>query len=88
MGQQRRKLTMYTPAIFRIRVQGVLDESWSNYFSSHDMSVEEDETGSPLTIFTSEPIDQSALAGLIGHLNVLGLPLMSVEHIQHHGCQS
>ncbi len=57
MGKQRRKLTMYTPTVFRIRVQGVLDESWSNYFGSHDMSVEEDETGSPVIIFTSEPLD-------------------------------
>ena len=88
MGKQRRKLTLYTPMVFRIRVQGVLDESWSNYFGYHDMSVEEDETGSPVTIFTSEPLDQAALAGLIGHLNVLGLPLKSVEYVQHQGCQS
>ena len=88
MGKQRRKLTMYTPTVFRIRVQGVLDESLSTYFGSHDMLVEEDETASPVTVFTSEPLDQSALAGLIGHLNVLGLPLMSVEYVQHQGCLS
>ena len=57
MGKQRRKLTMYTPTVFRIRVQGVLDESWSNYFSSHDISVEEDETGSPVTVFTRDSLD-------------------------------
>ncbi len=81
MGQHRPKLTMYTPAVFRIRVQGGLDESWSSHFGTRAMRVEEDETGCPVTIFTSEPVDQAALVGLISHLSALGLPLMSVDYL-------
>jgi hypothetical protein len=45
------------------------------------MSVEEDETGHSSTILISEPVDQSALVGMINHLNGLGLPLVSVEFV-------
>ena len=82
MAQHRRKLTMYSPAVFRIRVQGVLDASWSEYFGTQAMSVEEDEAGFPVTTFASEPVDQAALVGIVNYLNALGLPLKSIEHIQ------
>ena len=81
MEQHRQKLTMHTPTVYRIRVQGVLDESWSSYFGIQAMSVEDGETGSQVTAFTSEPVDQSALVGIISYLSVLRAPLISVENI-------
>ena len=72
---------MYRPAVYRIRIQGVLDASWSEYFAAQVISVEEDEAGFPVTTFASEPVDQAALVGLVNYLNALGLPLMSVEYI-------
>jgi len=85
MGKHRRKLTMHTPAVFRIRIQGYLDETWSDYFGTQSVLVEEDEAGFPVTIFASEPIDQAALVGLSSRLNALGLPLLSIEHLQYQG---
>lgn len=76
---QRRKLNMYDPAVFCIRVQGELDESWCDYFGTQSLSVRVDESGSPATILISEPVDQAALVGMINHLNALGVPLISVE---------
>ncbi len=81
MALHQRKLTMYRPAVYRIRIQGVLDASWSEYFAAQVISVEEDEAGFPVTTFASEPVDQAALVGLVNYLNALGLPLMSVEYI-------
>ena len=78
MAQRRRKLNMYEPATFCIRVQGELDESWCDFFDTQSLTVDVDESGSPATILISAPVDQSGLVGMINHLNALGVPLISV----------
>ena len=79
MGPCRKKLTMSDLAVFRISIQGGLDDSWSDYFGTQSISIEMDETGVAVTTFTTEAVDQSALVGLINRLNSLGLPLLAVE---------
>jgi hypothetical protein len=79
MGQRRRKLTMFDPAVFCIRVQGDLGESWCECFATQSISVKVDEAGLSSTTLISEPADQAALIGMINHLNRLGLPLLSVK---------
>ena len=75
----RRRLTMYDYAVFRIRIQGALDENWSDYFGTQSMSVEVGENEIATTTFVTEALDQSALFGLLNRLNALGLPLLAVE---------
>ena len=82
MGQVQQKLNMFDPAVYSIRIQGKLGESWSEYFGAQSMSVETDEAGLSTTTLISEPVDQAALVGMINHLNGLGLPVMSVECVQ------
>jgi hypothetical protein len=79
MGQRQRKLSMYDRAVFCIRVQGDMDESWYKYFATQSISVEVDEAGLSSTTLISEPADQATLIGMINHLNRLGLPLLSVQ---------
>lgn len=79
MGQRRQRINMFDPAIFSIRIEGTLGESWSEYFDAQSMSVEVDEAGLSTTTLISEPADQAALVGMINLLNGLGLPLVSVE---------
>lgn len=79
MEDSYRKLNMYEPTVFRIRIQGKLDKSWFQYFGAQSVSVEEDKAGNVVTIIISDPIDQGALVGLVNHLNSLGIPLISVE---------
>ena len=79
MGQRRQRINMFDPAVFSIRVEGKVSESWSEYFGTQSMSVEVDEAGLSSTTLISEPVDQAALIGMINHLNGLGLPLVSVE---------
>ena len=79
MGQPRQRINMFDPAVFCIRIEGKLSESWSEYFGAQSMSVEVDEAGLSSTTLISEPVDQAALMGIINHLNGLGLPLVSVE---------
>ena len=79
VGKCRRKLTMYDLAVFRVCIQGVLDEKWSDYFGTQSISVEMGEEGVATTCLITEPADQSSLVGLINSLNGLGLPLLAVE---------
>jgi hypothetical protein len=70
---------MFEPAVFSIRINGKLSESWLEYFGAQSLSVEVDEAGLSSTTLISEPVDQAALVGMINHLNGLGLPVVSVE---------
>jgi hypothetical protein len=79
MGQHPGKLNMYDPAVFVIRIQGEIGEDWAEYFGARTVSVERGESGSPVTVLTTEPVDQAGLIGMINYVNMLGLPLVSVE---------
>jgi hypothetical protein len=70
---------MFEPAVYCIRIEGKLGESWLEYFGAQSMAVEVDEAGLSSTTLISEPVDQAALVGMINYLNGLGLPLVSVE---------
>ena len=82
MDQSFRKYNMRESAVFRICIQGELDESWFEYFRAQGVSVEKIDGGQAVTVITSEPMDQSALVGLINHLNDLGIPLISVDPVR------
>jgi len=79
MDQRRKQVNMFEPAVFLIRIEGRLGESWSEYFGAQSMSVEVDEAGLYSTTLISEPVDQAALVGMINRLNGMGLPVVSVE---------
>ena len=79
MGKCSGKLNMYDPAVFSIRIQGEIGEEWAEYFGARMISMERGEQGFPVTILTTDPVDQAGLIGMINHVNMLGLPLVSVE---------
>jgi hypothetical protein len=73
------RLNMYQPAVFCVRLQGAVGESWTDYFEAERLSVEVDAEGHAVTILTTGPVDQAGLIGILNHVNMLGLPLLSVE---------
>jgi hypothetical protein len=79
MGQCPKRLNMYDPAVFVIRIQGEIGEGWAGYLSARTISTAHGGAGFPVTVLTTEPMDQAGLVGLINHVNMLGLPLVSVE---------
>ncbi len=74
-------LKLETPATYRIRVQGLLDASWSDRLGG--MAINRTTTGSkaPVTILVGHLTDQAALAGVLNALYNLHLPLLSVENM-------
>lgn len=77
-----RKLTLTTPARYRLCIQGRLDNTWSdelggmtftNHYGSHQPMV---------TVLTGQVMDQAGLMGVLNHLYGLGFPLLSVECLE------
>ena len=75
------KLTLDQPGIYRIRVQGKLNEHWASYFEEMQIGFETDLEGNPITRLTGELADQAAVQGVMQKLYNLGFPLISAEKI-------
>jgi len=68
-------------ARYLIRVQGMLDESWADWFGGVEMAPEQAADGSPITLLTGT-FDQSALHGVLDRLRDLNLTLISATRIE------
>jgi hypothetical protein len=62
-------------AFYEIRVQGVLDESWSEWLGGLDIRP----LDSGETVLAGPVRDQSALHGLLNKIRDLGMPLLCVK---------
>jgi hypothetical protein len=67
-------------AVYEIRVQGMLNEHWSDWFSGLAVP-EENGVGDPPVTSLTGPIDQAALRGILCKLWDLNLTLVSVRRI-------
>lgn len=63
-----------SPAFYQIRVNGILDQSWSDWFGSLTVTEQNGET-----LLEGQVIDQAALHGILAKINDLGLTIISVE---------
>jgi hypothetical protein len=62
-------------AVYRITVQGLLDQSWADWFDG--LAVIPQTNGE--TLLSGRIADQAALHGLLARIRDLGLPLLSVR---------
>jgi len=67
--------------VYRIRVQGNLDDRWSDWFSNLVVTVEDAGERPPITTLTGS-IDQAALRGILNKMWDLNLTLISVVPIE------
>jgi hypothetical protein len=65
------------PEIYQIRVKGVLDDRWSDWFDG--LTICPQANGD--TLITGPVRDQAALHGLLARVRDLGLPLLSAKRI-------
>jgi len=73
------RLTIDSRAKYKIRIQGYLNERWSDRMGGATIEAHNDSAEAPVTELTGEFQDQAALAGLLSTLYDLRLPLLSVE---------
>lgn len=75
----KKGLTVDSAASYQIRIQGYLDQSWSERMSGVTIRVQSSPDDAPVTVLTGAFQDQAALAGVLNTIYDLGLPLLSVE---------
>ena len=66
------------PSLYHIRVQGILDEKWSDWFDGFTITPQADDE----TLLVGPVPDQAALHGLLGKIRDLGLPLLSIKRVE------
>jgi len=72
------------PGIYRIKVKGVLDRKWSDWFDGLDIRYEVDDE----TLLMGTVRDQAALHGMLTKIRDLGLPLLMVQWIEGEGART
>ena len=68
----------HEPGQYEIRLKGHLDTRWTDQFEHMSFTYASDGT----TILAGPVVDQAALYGLLRKVRDLGLPLLSVVHIE------
>jgi len=74
---EHKRVSLDQPAIYEIQVQGMISESWVDYFDDLQMTVV-GKDGWAVTTLAGQVIDQAALQGLLQKLYTLGLVLLHV----------
>ena len=69
---------MGEPEIYQIRVEGHLDDEWTEWFDGMSILREEDGT----SVLTGPVADQSALYGLLAKIHGMALPLLFFQRIK------
>jgi hypothetical protein len=67
------------PGVYQIRLKGHLGREWTDWFGDLSITLE----GNGDTVLTGPVIDQAALYGLLKRVRDLGLPLLSVQCVEH-----
>ena len=66
------------PGLTEIRIKGHLDDRWADWFDGLTITLEDNGH----TLLTGHGVDQAALHGLLKKVRDLGLPLVSVIHVE------
>jgi len=67
------------PAIYRIRIKGVLDQRYAGYFGDMMISTDKKEEGKTTSKLTGSIRDQAELMGILNALYNLHLPIVSIQ---------
>ena len=79
VDEQRPNPDLKQPTIYQIRVKGHLGHQWMDWFEGLTITLE----GDGNTLLHGPVIDQSALHGILRKVRDLGMPLLSVNSIEH-----
>jgi len=67
---------------YQIKVQGQLDENWSDWFSGLTITVQTGGEGEAVTTLRGVVADQAVLRGILSRIWDLNLTLISVEQVK------
>ena len=72
-------IKLWTPATYRIEVEGHLDESWSDRLAGMRITSRKRADQTSMTILTGRLRDQAELSGVLNSLYDLHLPILKAE---------
>jgi hypothetical protein len=75
-------LKLWTPATYRIEVEGEVPESWSDRLGGMRITTRQRKNQSTVTTLTGRVRDQAELTGVLNTLYELHLPILSVENLE------
>lgn len=64
--------------VYQIRIKGHLDHQWTDWFEGLTLTLEDNGD----MLLTGLVVDQAALHGLLKKVRNLGMPLLSVMHVE------
>ena len=70
------------PAVYQIRVQGKIDQSWSARLGDMQIRVIHNPGSKPLSVLVGNIQDQAALSGILNALYELHLTVISVKMLK------
>ena len=73
-----RKTDSSQAMVYQMRLQGHLGRQWTEWFGGLTITLEENGD----TLLTGPVVDQAALHGLLRKVRDLGMPLLSVNHVE------
>ena len=76
-NEPKHKTDPNQPMVYQIRLEGYLDDQWTDWFSGLTITLEEN----GITLLTGPVADQAALFGLLKKIRDLGLPLVSLNRV-------
>jgi len=82
MEKYRQGVNRLEPAVYRIRIQGILNKNWSDYCGGMAIEHEGDPKQHAMSILIGKLADQSALIGVLNALFDIGYTILSVEYLE------
>ena len=79
--ESRKSFTFDRSGNYRIRVQGFLDESWSERLGGLRITSSSQKDQGPVSALVGQVRDQAELSGVLNTLYELHLTLLSVEYL-------
>lgn len=77
----KKRLRIEDPAIYRICVQGCLEEVWSDRLANMSITMDLKNKHSPVSTLSGKIRDQAELVGVLNGLYELRMPLLYMEII-------
>jgi len=81
-SRHRGTIKLWTPATYRIEIQGNLGKNWADRLGDMRISSHKRADQSIVTTLTGRLRDQSELLGILNSLYELHLPLLLVEFLE------
>lgn len=81
-NKTRTRITLDSIAVYRIKVQGCLEESWSDRLAGMKITMDIQNYQNPITTLVGKVKDQAELIGVLNGLYELRMPLISIGIIE------